>query len=432
MHLNNNLKIRYIKVMVSMKLSEELLWRGFVNQTTLQDIKKLDSSKFTFYWGVDPSSDSMTVGNLATAMMVKHFIMHGHKAVLLIGGATGLIGDPDGKSVERELKDRSVINKNKQGILTQYKRLFGDSDITVVDNYDWFKDINYLDFLRDTGKHIPMRQMLNREFVQARLQEGGSGISYAEFSYVLIQAYDFLHLHINHGVDLQVCGSDQWGNSIAGVDLIRRKTGDSVDVWSAPLIVNPSTGVKFGKSEGGAVWLDETKTSPTSFYQFWVNAEDNDVEHYLRIYTTLNKTEIEEIIRQQAQDPKQRIAQFKLADSVTELVHGSDLMQQAKTVTGYLNGNLKLGEATTKDINYLKKEVSTVKSSVSGSIIKALSSSGLASSNNNAKQLLNNGAVYINNVKVNRDNFMAEDFINGYLLLRKGKTYKDSALVELA
>ena len=432
MHLNIYLKIIYIKVMESKKLSDELLWRGFVNQTTLQDIKKLDSSKFTFYWGVDPSSDSMTVGNLATAMMVKHFIMHGHKAVLLIGGATGLIGDPDGKSVERELTDRSVINKYKQGILSQYKRLFGDADITIVDNYDWFKDINYLDFLRDIGKHIPMRQMLNREFVQARLQESGSGISYAEFSYVLIQAYDFLHLHVNHGVNLQVCGSDQWGNSIAGVDLIRRKTGNIVDVWSAPLIVNPSTGVKFGKSENGAVWLDESKTSPTSFYQFWVNAEDNVVEHYLKIYTTLDKTEIEEIVQQQSQNPKQRIAQLKLADTVTELVHGTALMQQARTVTKYLNGNLKLGEATAIDIKFLKKEIPTVKSASSESITKALSASGLASSNNNAKQLLNNGAVYINNVKADRDNFRAEDFINGYLLLRKGKAYKDSALVELA
>ncbi len=412
-----------------MTLSEELNWRGFVNQTTLENISELDKKKFVFYWGVDPSSDSMTVGNLATAMMVKHFIKYGHKPVLLIGGATGLIGDPDGKSNERELKSKQTIAKNKQGILAQYHRLFGTKDITVVDNYDWFKGFEYLDFLRDVGKHVPMRQMLSREFVQARLNEDGSGISYAEFSYVLIQAYDFLHLHRELKANLQLCGSDQWGNSIAGVDLIRRITGDKADVWASPLVVNPITGVKFGKTEDGAIWLDKAKTSPTAFYQFWVNSDDRYIEQYLKIFTELNPHEIESLMAEQRRDPKQRQAQFALADWVTELVHGKEPMLQAKKVTGYITGAIDLKDATTEDISFIKQEIPAVKSS--GSIIDALTDSGLASSNTSAKQLLESGAVYVNQHKTIQDKFKAEDFIGGYLLLRKGKAYKDSALVSL-
>jgi tyrosyl-tRNA synthetase len=414
-----------------MTLSEELKWRGFVNQTTIKDIADLDKRQYIFYWGVDPSSDSMTVGNLAIAMMVKLFIKYGHQPVLLVGGATGLIGDPDGKSSERSLKSKESIKANKQGILKQYFQLFGKQKMTVVDNYDWFKHVQYLDFLRDVGKHVPMRQMLNREFVIERLKEDGSGISYAEFSYVLIQAYDFLHLHQHYGVNMQVCGSDQWGNCIAGVDLIRRKTGENVDVWSAPLIVNPQTGVKFGKTEGGAVWLDKDKTSPTSFYQFWVNADDQSVEHYLKIFTELNEDEIKQVMNDQQKDPAGRPAQFALADAVTELVHGTSQMKQARTVTAYITGKLVLGDAGRTDIANIKREIPSVKADANGSIIQALSESGLASSNSAAKQLLSSGAVYINQTKTSSDNFAASDFRNGYLLLRKGKAYKDSALVEL-
>jgi tyrosyl-tRNA synthetase len=193
-----------------MNLSENLSWRGFVNQTTYKDPAVLDGDPITFYWGVDPSSDSMTVGNLAIAMMVRHFIEAGHKAVLLVGGATGLIGDPDGKSEERDLKSIDEIAHNKAGIVEQYKQIFAGQEFQLVDNYDWFKDMGYLQFLRDVGKHVPMRQMLARDFVQTRLGETGAGISYAEFSYALIQGYDFVHLHREMGVSLQVCGSDQW------------------------------------------------------------------------------------------------------------------------------------------------------------------------------------------------------------------------------
>src|SRR5665647_300285 len=260
-----------------MNLSEELLWRGFVNQTTLKDLSILDTQPLSFYWGVDPSADSMTIGNLAAAMMVRHFIDHGHKAYLLVGGATGMIGDPDGKADERNLKTLDEIAHNKQAIAGQYSQVFASKDFTLVDNYDWFKDINYIDFLRMVGKNVPISQMLGRDFVQSRIGEDGSGISYAEFSYSLIQGYDFLHLSRAFGVTLQVCGADQWGNSIAGVDLIRRLDAKEAHVYSTPLIINKTTGVKFGKSEGGAVWLDSTKTSVYAFYQFWLNLDDASV-----------------------------------------------------------------------------------------------------------------------------------------------------------
>lgn len=275
-----------------MTLTEELNFRGFINQTTYKDLSILNDQQITFYWGVDPSAPSMTIGNLAAAMMAKTFMTHGHKAILLVGGATGLIGDPDGKSEERNLKTRDEIEANKKAIVAQYKQIFRGHDFDVVDNYDWFKGIGYLDFLRDVGKHVPMRQMLGRDFVETRLSENGAGISYAEFSYVLIQAYDFYWLNQHKGVTLQLCGSDQWGNSIAGVDLTRRLTGNETHVWSTPLIVNKATGKKFGKSEEGAVWLDDSLTSVYKFYQFWLNADDEGVADYLKIYTNINDEEL--------------------------------------------------------------------------------------------------------------------------------------------
>jgi tyrosyl-tRNA synthetase len=221
-----------------MKLSEELQWRGFVNQMTFSDITDLDKQPLSFYWGVDPSADSMQIGNLAAAMMVRHFIDHGHKAFLLVGGATGMIGDPDGKKDERNLLTLEDIARNKAGIAAQYKTVFAGKQFELVDNYDWFKDMNYLTFLREVGKNAPMSSMLSREFVQSRLGDDGAGISYAEFSYSLIQGYDFLHLFQEHGVTLQLCGADQWGNSVTGVDLIRRIAGGEAHVYSTPLIVN--------------------------------------------------------------------------------------------------------------------------------------------------------------------------------------------------
>lgn len=398
------------------KLSDELLWRGFAHQTTLAKNEDLDQNKWTFYWGVDPSADSMTVGNLATAMMVKHFINSGHKAILLVGGATAAIGDPDGKSTERDLLTEEQISSNKQKIIDQYRTLFSGDEFEIVDNSEWFKQINYIDFLRETGKHVPMRQMLNREFVQTRLGERGSGISYAEFSYSLIQGYDFLYLARNKGVNLQICGSDQWGNSIAGVDLIRRVDGKEAHVWSAPLVVNKSTGVKFGKTEDGAIWLDHSKTSVFKFYQFWLNTDDESAKQFLKIYTLLPKDEIVQIIKDFEQDQSSRIVQKRLAYEVTKIVHGEQRAESVVKVSGVLFGGQDFSSLGDEEINLLSEEIKTV--DASDNLVKTLVNSGLASSNGEANRLISAGAISVNGQKQESADFA---FKQGYSLLKKGK-----------
>lgn len=414
-----------------MTLSEELAWRGFTNQTTYKDPGALDGGPITFYWGVDPSSDSMTIGNLAAAMMVKTLMKHGHKAVLLVGGATGLVGDPDGKARERDLKQPEEIAKNVKAITAEYDRIFKGQPFEVVDNNEWFHGIGYIDFLRDVGKHVPMRQMLGREFIQTRLGEETGGISYAEFSYVLIQAYDFLRLYEDKGVTLQVCGSDQWGNSIAGVDLIRRKTGGEAHVYSVPLIVNKSTGKKFGKSEEGAIWLDAAKTTPTQFYQFWINTDDAGIESYLKVFTELPKSAIKQIMDEHSANPGERSAQKNLARAVTEIVHGEPEMRRAEAVTEVLTGKMPIAKAGPKTLEAVRKEIPTAKTTKSGSIIEVLVSTKLAASNTEARRLVTSNAVSVNGQKVSRETFDDDDFQNDRLLLRRGKAFKDSALVEL-
>jgi len=413
-----------------MTLSEELQWRGFVNQTTLKDIKALDGEPITFYFGVDPSADSMTIGNLASMMMVRHFMDHGHKAILLAGGATGLIGDPDGKKQERDLKTTEEVARNVRGIAAQFQQVLAGQAFETVDNYDWFKDMGYLEFLRDIGKHMPMSQMLAREFVQSRLGEDGSGISYAEFSYSLIQGYDFLHLYREKGATLQLCGADQWGNSIAGVDLIRRIDGAETNVFSTPLVVNKTTGVKFGKTEDGAIWLDPAKTTPTQLYQFWVNLDDAGVEDYMKVYTLLSKEDLDGVIAQHRENPSQRTAQTRLAEEVTRLIHGEEAMQTAKRVTDCLTGKLPVGDVG-DILETLRKEIPSVHAGADGPIIETLVGAGLASSNTEGRRFLQENAISINGQKVNRENFESGDFQNGRLLLRRGKAFKDSALVEL-
>ena len=410
--------------MSNMTLSEELKWRGFVNQTTIKDINILDGAPITFYWGVDPSAVSMQIGNLAAAMMARLFIKHGHKAILLVGGATGMIGDPDGKSEERELKSLEEIAVNKAGISEQYSQIFAGMHFDVVDNYDWFKDMNYLTFLRDIGKHVPLRQMMSRDFVQSRLGESGAGISYAEFSYSLIQGYDFLHLHKEHGVSLQLCGADQWGNSIAGVDLIRRKTGDEAHVWSCPLIINKATGIKFGKSEDGAIWLDSKLTGIYKFYQFWLNSDDEGVEDYLKVYTTLSKNEIDDIMAQFNADKASRIAQKKLAYEVTKIVHGQARADSIVRVSESLFGDGDYQSLSSEDFDIIKAELKTV-TAVAGetTIVSLLVEGGLASSNSDAKRFIDSQAVYINGKKLGegQNSLSQSDAINGFVIIRRGK-----------
>lgn len=397
-----------------MTLSEELTWRGFVNQMTYPDIKDLDKGPISFYFGVDPSADSMTIGNLAAAMMVRHFIDAGHKAFLLVGGATGMIGDPDGKKDERNLKTLDEIAKNKAGIAAQYKTVFAGADFEIVDNYDWFKDINYLTFLRDVGKHVPLSQMLGRDFVQARLGEGGSGISYAEFSYSLIQGYDFLDLYRNHGVTLQLCGADQWGNSIAGVDLIRRIEGGEANVYSTPLIINKATGKKFGKTEDGAVWLDPAKTSVYKFYQFWLNADDEGVVDYAKVYTLLDKEAITRMTEQVATNPGAREAQKTLAREVTKIVHGKERTASVEKVTAVLFGGESVANLSSEELEMLAGEIPTA--TIGVSTIEALVATGAASSNGEARRLIEGGAVSVNGEKITTDTT-----VNQTSLIKKGK-----------
>lgn len=396
-----------------MTLSEELTWRGFVNQTTFKDTSILDKEPITFYWGVDPSSDSMTVGNFAAAMMVRHFISNGHKAILLVGGATGLIGDPDGKKQERDLKTTDEIAKNITGISAQYKKIFADQPFEIVNNYDWFKDIGYMEFLRNIGKHMPMTQLLDREFVQSRIGKGGSGISYAEFSYSLIQGYDFLHLYREKGVTLQLCGADQWGNSLSGVEMIRKLEGKEAHVWSTPLVINKATGVKFGKSEDGAVWLDATKTSPYKFYQFWLNVDDEGVGDYLKIYTLIQPDEFDTLMAEFKKNPGERAAQKYLAYEVTKLVHGETQAESARNVTATLFGATPVDKLLKEDLAMLAEEIPTI---TAGNVLDALTMSGTVSSNSEARRLLDSGAISINGNKINQDQNLTAPS-----LIKKGK-----------
>ena len=397
-----------------MTLSEELQWRGFVNQTTFKQLSALDKPGISFYWGVDPSADSMTIGNLAPAMMVRHFIEHGHKAFLLVGGATGMIGDPDGKKDERNLLTLEDIAFNKSSIAKQYQTVFAGQDFSVVDNYDWFKDIHYIDFLRTIGKNVPLSQMLGRDFVQSRIGDDGAGISYAEFSYSLIQGYDFLHLYKEHGVTLQVCGADQWGNSLAGVDLIRRVEGAEAHVYSTPLVINKSTGVKFGKSEGGAIWLDAKKTSVYTFYQFWLNVEDASVGELLRFYTLLDKAEVERLEAEVASNPGAREAQKALAYAVTTIVHGKERTDSVVRVTSVLFGGMSFMTLTPDDIETLAAEIP--KGSLHQTVSELLIESDVVKSNGEAHRLIESGAISINGKKIAADRIISEQS-----LLKKGK-----------
>ena len=396
-----------------MQLSDELQWRGFVNQMTFANIDDINQPR-SFYFGVDPSADSMTIGNLAAAMMVRLFIDHGHKAYLLVGGATGMIGDPDGKKNEREVRKVEDVVHDKLAIVEQYRTLFADREFEIVDNHDWFKSINYVEFLHKIGKHVSMTQLLDREFVQSRIGEGGSGISYAEFSYSLIQGYDFLHLFREHDVTLQLCGADQWGNSTTGVSLIRKLEAGEAHVYSTPLVINKTTGKKFGKSEDGAIWLDERKTSVYKFYQFWLNIDDAGVIDYMKIYTTLDQATIEAIAENHAINPGARSAQKALARAVTDIVHGEQRRIAVERVTDVLFSGGDISDLADDELDLLSQEIPTV--SASDSLVAALVASGAATSNGEARRLIQSGAISVNGMKINED-----QPIGPRSLIKKGK-----------
>lgn len=392
-------------------LAEELTWRGFVNQTTFEDINDINTPR-TFYLGVDPSTDSMQIGNLAAVMLVRHLVNAGHKAIVLVGGATGMIGDPKDDQ-ERSLKTIDEINHNKAGIAAQYKQVLGDLSFELVDNYDWFKDMTYLDFLRDIGKQFSMTQLLDREFIKARIGEGSTGISYAEFSYSLIQGYDFLHLNRTMGATLQIGGSDQWGNMLSGIPLIRRNESAEAHVWTIPLIMNKITGRKFGKSEGGAIWLDPKKTSPYKFYQFWLNVDDETAEDLIKIYTLLDRASIEALIESHREERGKRELQTVLAREATTLVHGQEACGAIEVVIAVLFSDTKVSTLDETQLDLLAGEIPDVEKS---SVIDALVASKVAKSNGEAKRLIDGGAISLNGQKITDNQIITETS-----LVKKGK-----------
>lgn len=399
-----------------MKLSEELIWRGFAAETTIKDPTELDTrASKKFYWGADPSADSLTIGNLAAAMMCACFVRHGYEPTLLVGGATGQIGDPKDNG-ERDLKSLEEVEHNKECIAAQMRRVVKSDELRMVDNYDWFKDMKYLEFLREVGKVFSMTQLLDRQFVQNRIGEGGSGISYAEFSYTLIQGYDFLHLYRECGISLQLCGADQFGNCSSGIHLIKRLEGATADAWSTPLVIDPVTGRKFGKSEGNAVWLASKDngsgnyTSVFDFYQFWVNQPDEAVEYLMKIYTLYDKEKVERIMREQGEDPGQRVAQKALARGVTEVVHG------AEATEGVIRMSERLfsGEVREEEISEFGQYLA--QGQMGRRLFDLLVETGLCASKSEARKLATAGAISVNGEKVAEDRVIDE-----IALLKRGK-----------
>ena len=404
-----------------MKLSEELIYRGFKAETTIADPADLDNRENKrFYWGADPSADSLTIGNLAALMMCACFVRHGWEPVLLVGGATGQIGDPK-ENGERDLKPLEEVEHNKQCIREQIERIVKSDKLVMVDNYDWFKDINYLDFLREVGKNFSMTQLLDRQFVQNRIGEGGAGISYAEFSYTLIQGYDFLHLFREYDVRMQLCGADQFGNCTTGMHLIKRLENAEVDVWSTPLVIDPVTGRKFGKSEGNAIWLAASDngggnyTSIFDFYQFWLNQPDEAVEYLIKIYTLLEPEEIEDILKRHFEAPEKRIAQRALAFGVTSVVHGRVAAEAVENLTATLfSRETDFGEFSEDELTEFAAYLPVV--AKGAMLVDVLVDTGLAESKKKAREFIAQGAVSVNGTKVT-----SEIAVNQTAIVKKGK-----------
>ena len=418
-----------------MKFSEELVWRESLKDKTFTDVSYLDTPH-SVYLGVDGTATSLTIGNLAILILLMRFVQAGYKVYMLIGGATTMIGDPSDKLEERKLKSADEIKLNTESIKKQVQHIFDmnvqGENVTFVNNYDWFKDIRVLDFLRDAGKMFSISELLGRDFVQQRIDENGKGISYAEFSYTLIQGYDYWYLNNKYGVELQIGGSDQWVNLLSGVSLIRKKENTEVDALTIPLIINRATGVKFGKSQAGAIWLDETKTSPTMFYQFFINTIDEDLEYLLKAYTFLDKDTIESVIIDHKQNPSSRLGQKTLAYEVTKVVHGTKNAELAIKISDILTGKLPISQISDEDRENLKKEITYSKLENNFSLVDLLVNSGLASSKTESRKLLKAGSISINFKKFENEFLQSNDFIDGYLLVKKGKAFKDSALISLS
>ena len=415
-------------------LLAELEWRGFVQQATPGLQAHLARAPVTAYCGFDPTAPSLQLGNLMPLMLLRHIQLAGHRPLVLMGGGTGMIGDPSGKTTERPLLTKAQITENLQRQRDQMQRLLefgaGRTAALLLDNAKWLATLNFIDFLRDTGKHFPVNVMLQKESVKARLD---SGISYTEFSYMLLQAYDFLHLYRAHQCTLQVGGSDQWGNITAGVELIRRVENGEAHGLVAPLVTTAS-GKKFGKSEAGAVWLDPALTSPYQFFQFWVNTDDRDVAAYLRLFTLLGQDAIRDIVAQQEERPAGRAAQRALALDVTTRVHGREASESAVAAAEILFGDFDPRGAGSDVFDILAQEVTTVAAATADglTLVDAVVQAGLAKSKSDARRQIEQGGIYVNQQREQDAARTLEprDWIAGRnVLLRKGK--KDYAMLRL-
>jgi tyrosyl-tRNA synthetase len=421
---------------------EELRWRGLVYQHTDGVAGALDGGPLSAYIGFDPTASSLHVGNLVPIMTLVHLQRFGHRPVALVGGGTGMIGDPSGKSAERQLLTAEQVAANASGVREQLERFLdfeGPSAARMRDNAEWLTPLHLVDFLRDTGKHFTVNYMLQKDSVRSRMD---AGISFTEFTYMLLQAYDFLQLRRRDGVTLQLGGSDQWGNITAGIELIRRVDGAEAHALTMPLVTT-STGAKFGKTEAGAIWLDAERTSPYAFYQFWLSADDADVGRYLRFYTLLAREEIEALDAATVASPERRTAQQALARDVTRRVHGEVALAAAEQVSTFFFGGLEAHDLSEAAFGILRAEapfsevardtLSSESEAGSFDALKLLTASGLAASNGAAKRLLEQGGVSVNKRKLAAaDRHLPADATllrGGHVVVGKGK--RDYALLRV-
>lgn len=399
-----------------MTLYEDLVWRGLIQDISSPDLKdKLNAGGLTFYIGTDPTADSLHLGHYSSFLITRRLANAGHKPIILVGGATGLIGDPRG-TVERKLAVKEEVFANFEKLKTQVQKIF---PYPVVNNYDWVKDINVIDFLRDYGKYISVGYMLSKDLVKRQMET--TGISYAEFSYMLIQGLDFKWLHENMGVDLQVAGSDQWGNITTGIELVRKTTGDEVYAMTMPLVTD-ANGVKFGKSEGNAVWIDPNKTSSYELYQFLINSEDAVIIDYLKRLTFLSKEEIEEIEKQHLEAPHLRVAQKKLAEEIISDLHGKEAFIEAQRISELLfKGEIK--EVPVKDLRSGFKNVPHFEIQPE-TLLNVLVNTKICSSKREANEFISNGAISVNGEIVKDNAFMIDKTVaidDEIVIIRRGK-----------
>ena len=405
-------------------LTDDLLWRGLIQDSTgLDELRELlDGGSTTFYVGFDPTAPSLHIGNLMQVVMARRLQQAGHRPLLLVGGATGQIGDPK-ESAERTLNPPEVIAGWVERIreqLSPFVTYSGENAAQLVNNLDWTGEMSVVEFLRDVGKHFPVNKMLAREVVKARLE---TGISYTEFSYQLLQANDYFELHRRHGCRLQYGGSDQWGNITAGVDYIRRRGAGPVEAFTTPLVTK-ADGTKFGKSETGTIWLDPQMTSPYAFYQFWVNADDRDVSRYLRYFSFRSREELEELEKATAERPQARLAQRALAEELTTLVHGEREMAQAVAASQALFGRGSLDELAPETLHAALTEAGLVHLDELPDVAGLLKESGLVPSMKEARRVIAEGGAYVNNTRISEVDatVSADDLLHGrYLVLRRGK-----------